>query len=419
MVSRAARSASRRHWRSICVDTNGQGLAEYLIIVVIVAVAVILAIRYFGGSVGNQFSDANQKLTKAGSSDTVSKSSKNDTSDGSNEVSDDSSNRLAKESGGSSRSDGSNSAGLGDPSGGIGDAPSGEGEDIDALADSMSRGVGDDTGSKPIEQIEISWGTLAFLAFIICCLGVYLVARFSKKVRKQSDKGKKKKKKSFFDSVGPSKKSDQSGQAMVEFVLSVISFLFCILGVIQLALALNAYTLVRYAAYNAARAGIVHGGDLGQMREAARISLLAIFPRHGRADHLRGFTENYLGALATDQNPINTQFLEPITQVRIIDNNALPSGKVVTFDDPVEGENAIITVQVVHRYELVIPLVNRIIYYIYQRIRTFQGYQQETINNLSAETDRLRKSGNLRDIEYRIPIVSHYTMRLQSDYVVP
>ena len=54
---------------------------------------------------------------------------------------------------------------------------------------------------------------------------------------------------------------DQTGQAMVEFVIAAITFLFTILGVIQLALVLNARTMVQYSAYNAARAGVVHGGD--------------------------------------------------------------------------------------------------------------------------------------------------------------
>ena len=65
----------------------------------------------------------------------------------------------------------------------------------------------------------------------------------------------------------------EQGQGMVEFVIIAITMLFTILGVLQMALVLNAYTLVRYAAYNAARAGIVHGGNLDQMKEAERISL--------------------------------------------------------------------------------------------------------------------------------------------------
>jgi hypothetical protein len=201
----------------------------------------------------------------------------------------------------------------------------------------------------------------------------------------------------------------------VEFAVIAITFLFVILGVIQLAMVLNANSLLRLAAYNAARAAIVHSGDIERMREAARISLLPIFPRHGRADHARGLVENYLGARATDNSAAFSALAEPITRVSILDQ--VPCGTVVTFDDPVEAANAIITVQVVHYYELVIPLVNRIIYFVYNRLVTGEGYQGETIDRLAALTDKERRSGFLRDIEYRIPLVQHYTMRLQSDYI--
>lgn len=209
---------------------------------------------------------------------------------------------------------------------------------------------------------------------------------------------------------------------MVEFTLSAISFLFCILGVIQLAMVLNAYTLVRYAAYNAARAGIVHGGDEGRMLEAARISLLPVFPRHGRADHRRGFTENYLAAKVTDQVPLFNYYWylgERITEVEVKNKQNVGCNSVITFDDPLQAREALITVQVVHRYELVIPLVNRIIFWVYTKFRSGEGHEGATIDSVAAKTDKLRRTGSFKDIEYRIPLVAHYTMRMQSDYRGP
>lgn len=214
----------------------------------------------------------------------------------------------------------------------------------------------------------------------------------------------------------------ESGQAMVEFVLSVITFLFCVLGIIQLALCLNAYSLVRYAAYNAARAGIVHQADLDRMREAARLSLLAIFPRHGRADHQLGVTENYLGALATDQFPNSGFNFRPITDVRIVNSDIFDGVSVVTFDDPAQARQSLITVEVTHHYELIIPLVNRMLFYLYRRFKLSGGAIRsgsDSVDRIAAITDRERRTGDLRDIEYRIPIVAHYTMRMQSDFIVP
>ncbi len=205
---------------------------------------------------------------------------------------------------------------------------------------------------------------------------------------------------------------------MVEFTLIAITFLFVILGVIQLAMVLNAATLVQYAAYNAARAGSVHGGDLEKMTEAARVSLLAVFPRHGRADQVRGMTENYLASLATDQEPFDyTYFHTPITTVKILNNQNLPCGTVVTFDDPKTADKAYLTVQVVHQYQLVIPLVNRMLFWVYERFKLGEGYTGHSLDYISKETDKMRRvSGQYKEIEYRIPLVAHYTIRLQSDY---
>lgn len=206
----------------------------------------------------------------------------------------------------------------------------------------------------------------------------------------------------------------ESGQAMVEFVLAAITFLFVILGVIQLALFLNAKSLVQYAAYNAARAAAVHGGNREKMEEAARLSLIAIFPRHGRADTAAGFTDNYLGAVASDKLPGLTYFNfdEPITSAKIVN---IPCGSTVTFDDVTQSSDALITVQVVHHYELIIPLVNRIVFLVRKRVKTGGGYHGESIDTLAAAADKERRTGTFRDVEFRIPIVAHYTTRMQSD----
>lgn len=213
------------------------------------------------------------------------------------------------------------------------------------------------------------------------------------------------------------KQRNERGQAIVEFALIAITFLFTILGVIQLAMCLNAYSLVRYAAYNAARAGVVHGADPDKMHEAARVSLLPIFPRHGRADHIRGLTENYLAAVATDNIPfLFTYFGEKITDVSVVNKDDFSCGDVVTFDDPADAENSLLTVQVVHRYELVIPLVNRILFYIYENWRFGTSVGNRSLDNAAKVTHQKRTTGTYQNIEYRIPLVAHYTMRMQSDF---
>lgn len=209
----------------------------------------------------------------------------------------------------------------------------------------------------------------------------------------------------------------EDGQAIAEFTLIAITFFFVLLGVIQLAMMLNAYSLVRYAAYNAARAAVVHGGDPQKMEQAARFSLLAVFPRHGRADHRRGFTENYLAAELTDSYGYLTHRGTPITQVQLLTSEFVGCDQIITFDDPKDSDNAQVTAQVVHQYEMVIPLVNRMVYWLWDKMDQGGSYEGENLNFISANVDRRRRSGDFRDIEYRIPLVAHYTMRLQSDYV--
>ena len=209
----------------------------------------------------------------------------------------------------------------------------------------------------------------------------------------------------------------QSGQAMTEFIISIISFLFVTLGIIQMSLCVNAQSLVRYAAYNAARAGIVHGGSKEKMNDAARISLLSIYPRHGRADNRLGVSQNYQAALKTDNDESMTYLNRKIIEVKLLNEDRYNGGSVVTFDDPRDSKNALITVQVEHQYELVIPLVNRILFYVYNwRYGNKSGNVNQTLDKLSAETHKSRTGGEFKDIEYRIPLIAEYTMRLQSDY---
>jgi Flp pilus assembly pilin Flp/Flp pilus assembly protein TadG len=392
-------------------NSRGQGLAEYIIICVVVAIVLILVVRFFGGSVSTKFQNATQEITQLREGDRDVP-----TAEG-----------------------GPASGGPADPApvspGGGGKLAEGASPDSGERAGSARKGKGSADGgsdlsslrpeavglkeSAPLEDLAISWTTLGLLFGLACCGGVYYLLQMKKGKKQSSAKGAKPKKKLF--TLG-SRGKKESGQAIVEFLFIAITLLFTLLGVMQLALCLNAYAMVRYAAYNAARTAIVNGGDEEKMREAARISLLATFPKHGRADTRRGFMANYLGAKETDTLqalPPSMGNTDRITEVRIVDNNGLSTGETVTFDDPEEGQRAIVTVEVKHYYELVIPLVNRMVFYMYWRWN--QGdYATRHLDNVLHEVDPMRRpGGEFYDIEYRVPIVAHYTMRLQSDYVVP
>lgn len=364
-------------------DESGQGMAEYIIIVIIVAIAVILGLRYFGGSIFGQFRNATEEIQVVGKGRDKGESG----SGGSPSGADTREHPATTREGGGGGAKGAAKSGSGSGGGDL--PPAG----LDEKVDELRTGVGDTTGSSPVNEIQISMSTLLTIAGVVVGLGVVIVIRSMRK-KKKKDGG-------------------ESGQAMVEFCLCAITFFFVILGVMQLAMVLNAYSLVRYAAYNAARAAIVHGGSQEKMEEAARLSLLATFPSHGRADTIRGTVDNYLGAKATDNLPVLSFFNEPITKVELIRRTGAEG--VVTFDDPRDTPKAIITVKVTHLYQMVIPLVNRIIFRVFMMIKQEGGYQGQTVNQLSAETNQARRGGNLADKEFRVPLVGVYTMRMQSD----
>ena len=404
----------RRNLKQRLDDCRGQGLAEYIIVAILVAIILIVAVRYFGSSVSNQFESATSEIS---SLDKGSSSTEASSADDSSDAGKSGAARRYSGQGGdeydesSARSKSSqSSASSGAKSGGAGGGGGSDEEDLTAALGKDGVGMKE---TDPAGDIFIDSQTLWFLGLVIVAAGIGIAMHFGKdrkKGKKKEDKKKTKKgKRNPF-----SRSKDSDGQAMVEFLFVAITFLFTILGVIQLAMCLNAYALVRYAAYNAARAAVVHGADEDKMLEAARVSLLAVFPRHGRADTGLGMTQNYIAALATDELPIFSYYLEPITEVSIVDN--FNASGVITFDDPEDFDKAFLTVQVVHRYELVIPLVNRIIFFIYKLWREEGGRSGRDLLQASAETDRLRRTGDFQNIEYRIPLVAHYTMRLHTDY---
>ena len=49
-------------FRALRKNERGQGMAEYIIIVILVAIIVLVAIRLFGKSVFNQFKNATQQV---------------------------------------------------------------------------------------------------------------------------------------------------------------------------------------------------------------------------------------------------------------------------------------------------------------------------------------------------------------------
>jgi len=52
--------------RTFYQDENGQGMVEYILIVALIAIAVIAAVRTFGGKISGLFNSFGQKIENEG-----------------------------------------------------------------------------------------------------------------------------------------------------------------------------------------------------------------------------------------------------------------------------------------------------------------------------------------------------------------
>jgi len=88
------------------------------------------------------------------------------------------------------------------------------------------------------------------------------------------------------------------GQAILETILVLPLFIFIVLGILQLTQIEQARLMTEYAAFSAARAGIVWNGSNERMRDAA---LFAVLPTFGRADSAQELEQTWLRQKATDE----------------------------------------------------------------------------------------------------------------------
>ncbi len=88
------------------------------------------------------------------------------------------------------------------------------------------------------------------------------------------------------------------GQAILEAVLILPLFIFIILAILQLTQIEQARLMTEYAAFSAARAGVVWNGSNERMRDAA---LAALLPTFGRTDSAGELERTWLRQKVTDE----------------------------------------------------------------------------------------------------------------------
>ncbi len=195
----------------------------------------------------------------------------------------------------------------------------------------------------------------------------------------------------------------ERGQAMLEYMIAVLLAVVIILGIIQLSLLFNAHSMVKLAAFNAARAAIVARGDkpedpvtLKEMEEkacwAAAITLIPVMPEiQGRVPtsllSAPGQVSDLIGNLGAAQGlgvageilgcvtpglpdfvkMIKVKFVKPTSDPQADDAVITSIDDKIEFDDlsknPKDNiSDNVIKVYVEWKYPLVIPFINKILF---------------------------------------------------------
>lgn len=160
---------------------RGQGLAEYLIIVVVIAVAVILAIRYYGGSLSGQIQNATDEVSSA------RRGVDREASSGTAQPSGKSEGGKAEESEQTLPSSGkaASESGIRESSGSIE-------KQVHAL---RPAGMGDE--EEVVDSFNLDLPLLIGIGAVVIAVGVAVVFLTTKEKRKEKKEKKKKKKKLF------------------------------------------------------------------------------------------------------------------------------------------------------------------------------------------------------------------------------
>jgi TadE-like protein len=174
----------------------------------------------------------------------------------------------------------------------------------------------------------------------------------------------------------------QEGQAVVEAAILLPAMIFLILMTIQLTMLQQARLMADYAAYAAARTGIVQNGNNGKdnagtdgpMHDAA---VLAILPTYGRTDSFTAlaataarFKAEDLALTAAGLSQIRVYVLNP-TAPEFKTWGGHLNGQEIDFDDirPGATDATLLSLQVRYLYELRVPFANKLLQTIWMAAR--------------------------------------------------
>jgi hypothetical protein len=162
--------------------------------------------------------------------------------------------------------------------------------------------------------------------------------------------------------------SREGGQSTVEAAIVMPAMVMLVLGILQLTMVQHARIMTDYAAYCAARAGIVFNADRDAMTRAAQVALL---PTMGRTDTLSNVMNASASTLAREigerlpvQLPVVTvEVLNPKPDDFSGTNSAHLGGSEIDFDDirTTASRATLLEIRVRYYYNMKIPFVNQML----------------------------------------------------------
>ncbi len=241
----------------------------------------------------------------------------------------------------------------------------------------------------------------------------------------------------------------EEGQAAVEAAIVLPLFVVAVLGILQLSLIHQAGLLTEYAAFQAARAGVVWNGDPQRMKDAA-IFVLAPTACPTRAPGIgalcapRGsddeWTRQASAVAALQALSLADDLIFPGVHVHILNPHWPKHRELFTvgrnreeldFDDLSPGGASrvanVLTIQVQYWFELKIPIVDWVIWKAWTTARGTASFADDEINrgdgyrllrgsSLIAMQAAAHAGADRRRAGYFIPIVTHHSMRMQSNF---
>ena len=158
---------------------------------------------------------------------------------------------------------------------------------------------------------------------------------------------------------------DTRGQAFVEFALVMPVYLFMLICFVQLVLIMNARLCLEYAAFAAARAGIVNRGNMDNMKAAAATVLAPFFsiPGIGRmsADIASLTLMKEAVKLRITDNPDNINALTPVAISILNSPSPVTAYNSSSSTFQLSQDQKLLKIKIDYDFPLEVPLANKII----------------------------------------------------------